>query len=167
VLVVRRGVALESLLAGHQEAGRRGGTPSLPFIEALSLALERSLASLPERMRAVGQLRDLLERSLCEAIPGARVNGSGERVANTTNVMFKGLDGEALLIALDLAGISASSGAACASGSLKPSHVLTSMGRTEAEARASLRFSLGDELQVAQVGEVVRTVTRQVQAQAG
>lgn len=161
-LVVRRGVLLESLLAGHQESGRRGGTPSLPFIEALALALASGVRDLVEHASALEVLRDALESKVLEALPGVRVNGGGERVSNTTNLMFPGTDGEALLIALDLAGVLASSGAACASGSLKASHVLTSMGRSEAEARSSLRFSLGRGVGLAEVAEVVRLLVAQV-----
>ena len=99
------------------------------------------------------------------ALPGVSVNGAGApRVANTSNLHFAGADGEALLIALDLDGISVSAGAACASGSLSASHVLRAQGLSEAQARASLRFSLGPDATQEQVSQVVQALCRHVPA---
>ncbi len=92
----------------------------------------------------VGKLRDELERGLIERVADVRVNGAGgDRTPNTTNITFDGIDGEALVIALDLKGLACSTGAACSSGAVEPSHVLTGIGLSAEEARGSLRFSLG------------------------
>ncbi|XXF75572.1 cysteine desulfurase family protein [Myxococcaceae bacterium GXIMD 01537] len=161
VLVVRKGVDVRPLVPGHQEGGRRGGTQNVPYAEALALALELAQADQERTAARVGALRDAFEREVRAHIDGVTVNGGGApRVANTSNLRFDGADGEALLIALDLEGICASSGAACASGTLKPSHVLTAMGLTPAQAHGSLRFSLGPavtEAEVARVVEALRT----------
>ena len=142
-LFVRRGTPLDPLLVGGKhERRRRAGTENVAGIvglgRAAGLAMEALESGLPER---VARLRDRLEAGLL-AIPGTGVNGGGKRVANTTNVWFDQLEGEALVIALDLKGIAVSGGSACASGSTEPSHVLLAMGLDEERARASLRFSL-------------------------
>lgn len=143
-LIIRRGVPVQALVPGHQEEGRRGGTHNLPYIEALALALELSAGELERSMKQAAELRDRFEAAVREQIPQMVVNGTGApRLPNTSNLRFPGADGEALLIALDLEGICVSAGAACASGSLRPSHVLTAMGLSPAEAQESLRFSLG------------------------
>jgi cysteine desulfurase len=154
VLVVRRGVDVTPLVAGHQENGRRGGTHNVAYIEAFALALE--LSSTPrDGVASISQLRDRLEAGAL-ALPGVTVNGAGApRLSNTSNLHFENADGEALLIALDLEGIHISAGAACASGSLKPSHVLLAMGLTPAQAHASLRFSLGHDTTEAQIDQVI------------
>jgi cysteine desulfurase len=165
LLVVRGGLPLQPLTPGHQEGGRRGGTPNLPFIEALALALERAQAEQPAHAAHVGRLRDRFEQELLARLPGIRVNGAGApRVPNTSNLHFERADGEALLIALDLDGISASAGAACASGSLAASHVLRAQGLTDAQARASLRFSLGPEASEEELAQVVRALCTHVPA---
>ena len=164
-LIVRGGLPLQPLTPGHQEGGRRGGTPNLPYIEALALALELALAEQPAHAARVGRLRDAFEQQVLASLPGVRVNGGGApRVPNTSNLLFEGADGEALLIALDLGGISASAGAACASGSLSASHVLRAQGLSEAQARASLRFSLGPEATDDEVAQVVRALCTHVPA---
>jgi len=164
VLVVRRGVKLEALSPGHQEAGRRGGTPSVAFAEALALALELAQQRLAETAARTSALRNRLEHAVLERTSGARVNGTGPRIPNTTNLRFEGIDAETLLIALDLDGICVSTGAACASGTLQASHVLTAMGLSAQQARSSVRVSFGpsstaDEVDVA-VDALVRHVTR-------
>ncbi|MDX2014771.1 MAG: cysteine desulfurase family protein [Myxococcaceae bacterium] len=144
VLINRRQVDVAALVPGHQENGRRGGTQSVALAEGLVLALEASLAERETEGPRLTALRDELERRVLAALPGARVTGgAAPRVGTTTNLCFPGADGEGLLIALDLEGVCVSTGAACASGSLTPSHVLTSMGLTPAEAQGSLRLSLG------------------------
>ena len=164
-LVVRRGVDLDSLVPGHQEWGRRGGTQDVPGAEALALALELSARTLDASAARVGALRDRFEALARSRLPGVRVNGEGApRVPNTSNLLFEGADGEALLIALDLEGICVSSGAACASGSLSPSHVLLAMGLTSAQAHASLRFSLGPGATEAEVDQVVGALERHLPA---
>jgi len=164
VLIVRRGVKLEALSAGHQEAGRRGGTPSVAFAEALALALELAQQGLAETAGRMAALRNRLEHAVLERTHGAHVNGTAPRVPNTTNLRFDGIDAETLLIALDLDGICVSTGAACASGTLQASHVLTAMGLSPKAARSSLRVSVGprtaaDEVDLA-VDALVRHVTR-------
>jgi cysteine desulfurase len=160
-LVVRKGVDVQGLTPGHQEAGRRGGTQNIPYAEALALALELAQADQEATAARLGALRNTFEREVLARIPDVTVNGEGApRVPNTSNLHFHGADGEALLIALDLEGICVSSGAACASGTLTPSHVLTAMGLTPAQAHGSLRFSMGPgttEAEVERVVEALRT----------
>jgi cysteine desulfurase len=154
VLVVRRGVTLSPLLGGHQERGRRGGTENVAGAAGLATAL--TLCPDDGEQRRIETLRDRFERELCAALPGCEVHGAGAlRVGNTSAVHFPGVDGEALLIALDLAGVCVSLGAACSSGALSPSHVLLAMGCSERQARSSLRFSFGRENTNAEVTRVV------------
>jgi cysteine desulfurase len=161
VLVNRRGVPVAPLVPGHQEDGRRGGTPSVAMAEALALALSHAQDAREVLVARLGALRDRFEREVLQRLPGTLVNGGGAaRVANTSNLRFPGVDGEALLIALDLQGICVSTGAACASGSLSPSHVLTAMGLDSTQVQASLRFSLGP---TATDDEVTRVVDALVQ----
>ncbi len=163
VLVVRKGVDVQGLTPGHQEAGRRGGTQNVPYAEALALALEKAQAAQESTAARVGALRDTFEREVLTSIPDVTVNGGGApRVPNTSNLHFHGADGEALLIALDLEGICVSSGAACASGTLTPSHVLLAMGLTPAQAHGSLRFSLGPDTTEAEVERVVEALRSHV-----
>ena len=146
MLVVWRGLDFHPLIPGHQEGGRRGGTPSVVLCEAAALALELAERDRTTNAARMEQLRDRFERAVLERIPGARVNGYGApRLPNTSNVQFPATDGEALLIALDLEGFSVSLGAACASGTMRPSPVLLAMGLSTDEARSSLRISLGSE----------------------
>jgi cysteine desulfurase len=163
LLVVRRGVAVEAVVPGHQESGRRGGTHNLPYVEALVLALESAHAAVDEEGQRLAELRDRLEREVIAALPGVTVNGAGApRLPNTSNLRFAGADGEALLIGLDLSGVCVSSGAACASGSITPSHVLTAMGLTPTEAHESLRLSLGRTTTAGDVNAVVAALCDQV-----
>ncbi|MDY7224810.1 cysteine desulfurase family protein [Hyalangium rubrum] len=163
VLVVRKGVDVLALTPGHQEAGRRGGTQNVPYAEAFALALELAQAEQEASSARVGALRDAFERAVLSRIPDVTVNGGGVlRVPNTSNLRFQGADGEALLIALDLEGICVSSGSACASGTLTPSHVLTAMGLTPAQAHGSLRFSLGPGTTEAEVERVVEALCTHV-----
>jgi cysteine desulfurase len=163
VLVVRDGVTLEAVVPGHQEKGRRGGTHNLPYVEALVLALESAASALSSSVPELTALRDRLEREVMARVPGVAVNGAGApRLPNTSNLRFAGADGEALLIGLDLAGVCVSSGAACASGSITPSHVLTAMGLTPNEAHQSLRLSIGRTNTAADVDAVVSALCDQV-----
>ncbi|MCK8496766.1 cysteine desulfurase family protein [Myxococcus fulvus] len=163
VLVVRKGVDVRALTPGHQEGGRRGGTQNIPLAEALALALELAASEQPQVASRVGALRDAFERAVLAQVPGVVVNGAGApRVPNTSNLRFEGVEGEALLIALDIEGICVSMGAACASGTLTPSHVLRAMGLSAAEARGSLRFSLGSETREDDVRQVVDALRRHV-----
>ncbi len=165
VLVVRRGVDLAALTPGHQELGRRGGSANVPYAEAFAVALELAAQEQPAYAQRLTALRDGFEAQVRARIPGVHVNaGAAPRVANTSSLRFEGADGEAILIALDLAGIRASSGAACASGSLTPSHVLVAMGLSSAQAHESLRFSLGRETTQDEVSQVVEELARAVPA---
>jgi cysteine desulfurase len=148
-LYVRKGTALEAqLYGGRHERSRRAGTENVAGIVGLGRAAEIALSGLqqggPER---IGELRDRLERELLQ-VEASGVNGSGvgpARVPGTANIYFEGIEGEALVIALDLKGLAVSSGAACSSGALEPSHVLLAMGLKPEWARASIRFSLGKQ----------------------
>lgn len=143
-LIVRRGVELAPLVGGHQERGRRGGTENVASAVGFAAALELAIAEHAATATHTANLRNLLEDELVQALPGLRINGAGaKRLPNTSSISFPGVDGEALLIALDLAGVNASLGAACASGALSPSHVLLAMGLSAREARSALRFSFG------------------------
>jgi cysteine desulfurase len=144
-LVARRGrEPAPLLLGGPQERRRRGGTENVPGIAGLGAACALAARELPERTLRWGALRDRLWDGIREKIPRVRRNGSAANaLCNTLNVEIEGASGEILVQALDLEGIAASTGAACASGSLHPSHVLEAMGRSAAAARSSLRFSVG------------------------
>jgi cysteine desulfurase len=132
------------VVGGGQERGRRGGTESVASIVAFGRAAELAMANLPDENTRVRALRDRLEDGILGAIPGTSRNGAKEpRLPNTTNLAFEGVEAEGILMLLDQAGICASSGSACTTGSLDPSHVLTAMGCSAARARSSIRFSLG------------------------
>jgi cysteine desulfurase len=144
-LFVRKGREIDPLLYGGQnERGRRAGTENVAAIAGLGQACELVRSDLAETSAYVSELRDRLEKGLLARIPGARVNGdAARRVPNTSSLMLPGVESESVIIALDLAGLACSAGAACSSGAVDPSHVLTAIGLTPAEARASLRLSLG------------------------
>jgi cysteine desulfurase len=144
-LYVRSGTRLApQAFGGHHERDRRPGTENVPGIVAIGRAAELALAKLPAEPARLAALRDRFEQAILDSIPATRVNGAAApRVANTTNITFSFIEGESLVIALDLQGIACSTGAACSSGAIEPSHVLTAIGLPPAEARASLRFSLG------------------------
>ena len=143
-LWVKPGLPLAPVLGGSQERGRRAGTENLPGIAGLGAAIEVATARVAEEGRRLGALRDRLEAGLLAEVPGARVNGAGApRLPNTLSITLPEVDAEALLIALDLEGVCASAGSACHSGSSRPSPVLAAMGLSAAEARATLRLSLG------------------------
>jgi cysteine desulfurase len=144
-LYIRGGTRLRQLLyGGHHQRGFRPGTENVAGIVGLGIAAEIARESLTADARRVSALRDKLEQGLLACVPHARVNGgAASRTPNTTNLVFPGIEGEALLIALDLKGLACSTGAACSSGAVEPSHVLTAIGLPPEEARASLRFSLG------------------------
>ena len=144
-LYVRGGTRVRQLLyGGHHQRGFRPGTENVAGIVGLGKAAEMARMSLADDARRTSALRDGLQRGLLELVPHSRVNGGrAARTPNTTNLVFPGVEGEALLIALDLKGLACSTGAACSSGAVEPSHVLTAIGLPAEEARASLRFSLG------------------------
>jgi cysteine desulfurase len=144
-LYVRAGTPLAPQFhGGHHERDRRPGTENVPGIVGLGKAAEFARINVSSESKRVGELRDRLEQNLLAAIPSVRVNGDSRgRVANTSNLAFSGAGGEALVIALDLQGIACSTGAACSSGAIEPSHVLLAIGLSSDDARSSLRFSLG------------------------
>ena len=144
-LYVRGGTRLRQLLyGGHHQRGFRPGTENVAGIVGLGKAAEIARKSLADDAQRISTLRDNLQQRLLQRVPQSRVNGgAAPRTPNTTNLVFPGVEGEALLIALDLKGLACSTGAACSSGAVEPSHVLTAIGLPPEEARASLRFSLG------------------------
>jgi cysteine desulfurase len=144
VLYVRKGTRLAPyMLGGHQEAGRRAGTENVPGIVGLGKACELAAESFEQENSKVKDLRDKLEGAILDKCPDSRLNGDKEnRLPNTTNISFEYIEGEAILLMLDQYGICASSGSACTSGSLEPSHVLRAMGVPFTAAHGSIRFSL-------------------------
>ncbi len=159
-LMLRGSVAIEPLMyGGHQERDRRPGTVNVPAAVAMGVAAEAAVRDLESEQARLAGLRDRLESMILDRIPGTGVNGGGApRLANTTNIYFDGVNAEALLIALDLKGFAVSTGSACSSGAVEPSHVLTALGLSRDRARASLRFSLGRANTVEQVEALVEAV---------
>jgi cysteine desulfurase len=132
------------IIGGHQERGKRGGTENVPHIVAFGRAAELAMEKLDEENTRVRALRDRLENTILSTIPNTIRNGAKEsRLPNTTNIAFEFVEAEAILLLLDGLGICASSGSACTTGSLDPSHVLTAMGLSPMRARGCVRFSLG------------------------
>lgn len=164
-LYVRPGTPLEPMLfGGHHERDRRPGTENVPGIVGLGKAAELARTHLNEDATRMAALRDRLETALLDAIPDARVNGErARRVCNTTNVTFTGAGGEALLIALDLEGLACSTGAACSSGSVEPSHVLIAIGLSDDDARSTLRFSLGRGTTRDEIDKAIEIIPRVVE----
>jgi len=143
VLYARQGTRLTPFLTGgSHERKRRAGTENVPGIIGLGIAGSLASERLPEMSTRVAELRDHLESSIRTRIPGVSVNGRMSRLPNITNLSFAGIEGEAALIALDLEGVAVSTGSACSSGSLEPSHVLAAMGLRPEVVQGSLRFSL-------------------------
>ncbi len=147
-LYVRKGTMLRPILyGGSHERSRRAGTENVPGIVALGKAAEIAIDGFAAgEVAKMAQMRDRLQAAILRSVESAAVNGSGApRVPNTTNVYFDYIEGEAMVIALDLKGLAVSTGAACSSGAIEPSHVLTAMGLRADRARASIRFSLGKQ----------------------
>lgn len=146
------------IYGGHQERGRRGGTENVPLIVGLGKAAELAAKHLSDYDRRVRPLRDALEDGILSAIPTTELNGNKtERLSNTTNITFHGVESEALLLLLDQAGICASSGSACLADSPEPSHVIAAM-KPGPIARQSVRFSLSPENTLAEIRDTVATV---------
>jgi cysteine desulfurase len=141
---IRRGTKIRPfVIGGHQEKGRRGGTENVPYIVGLGIACELAMKNIEKENIYVRKLRDKLENSLLANTPNARLNGHKTmRLPNTSNLSFEYVEGEAILLHLSELGICASSGSACTSGSLEPSHVLRAMGVPFTAAHGSVRFSL-------------------------
>ena len=160
VLYAKRGIALDSLInGGAQERGKRAGTENLPAIVGMAAALEQATAKLDDYAAKLIPLRDKLIAGL-DKIPYSELNGDREhRLPATVNFCFEGIEGESLLLLLDDKGICASSGSACTSGSLDPSHVLLAIGRPHEVAHGSLRLSLGDDVTEADIDYIIQAVT--------
>jgi cysteine desulfurase len=165
-LYIRKGTKLDPLVhGGHHERNRRAGTENVPGIVGLGKAAELGAGEMSEEAKKLATLRDRLQEGILDRIPEVRVNArNAERLPGTLSACFKYVEGESILLGLDLKGIAASSGSACSSGAIEPSHVLTAMGVPPEEARGSVRFSLGrqnTEQEVDRVvGEMVAILTR-------
>ena len=144
VLYIKKGTRLSPyMLGGHQEAGKRAGTENVPGIVGLGKACELAAKNIEEESEKVKHLRDKLENAILQQCPDSMLNGDKDnRLPNTSNISFEFIEGEAILLMLDKFGICASSGSACTSGSLEPSHVLRAMGVPFTAAHGSIRFSL-------------------------
>lgn len=163
-LYVRQGVPVGRIqFGGHHERDRRPGTENVPGAVGLAASLALLARDFDREVERLARLRDRLEQRIRARIPEVRINGEGAcRCANTSNLCFRGVDGEALLIALDLAGFAVSSGAACSSGASEPSHVLTAIGLSRRDARSSLRISMGRVNTEEQVDALVETLVEAV-----
>ena len=161
-LYARRGVRVRPLVrGGHQERGRRAGTENVPGIVGLGKAAELALKYLGEEQTRVRGMRDRLEKSLVASIERAMVTGdAGNRLPNTSNIAFEFIEGEAILLLLSRVGIAASSGSACTSGALEPSHVLRAMKVPYTAAHGAIRFSLSRDNQEADVDRVIEEMPR-------
>lgn len=160
VLYIRKGIRISNLIyGGAQERGLRAGTENLPGIVGLGKAIELAVAELPEYAERMTALRDKLIDGILNSIPDVQLNGHRtQRLPGNVNVSVRYVEGEALLMRLDLAGIAASSGSACTSGSLDPSHVLLAIGLPHEIAHGSLRLSLGNETTEEDVDYVIETL---------
>lgn len=146
VLYIKKGVRMPSLIhGGAQERGRRAGTDNVPGMVGLGAAIELAVRNMPESAKRIAALRDKLMKGILERVPECRVNGSlTDRLPNNLNICFRYIESESILLGLDLEGIACSSGSACNSGSLDPSHVLLAIGLTHEQANGALRLTLGD-----------------------
>jgi cysteine desulfurase len=164
-LYVRKGTRLSPVtFGGHHERDRRPGTENVPGIVAFGAAADLAVRTLAADAERIGALRDRLETAILDRIPSTGINGARwNRTPNTTNLYFDGIDGEALVIALDLRGFAVSTGAACSSGAIAPSHVLTAIGLSADRARASMRFSLGRSNTAEQVDALIDAISASVQ----
>ncbi|GAC1660984.1 MAG: cysteine desulfurase NifS [Candidatus Acidiferrum sp.] len=164
-LYIRGGTRLRQLLfGGHHQRGFRPGTENVAGIVGLGKAAEIARQSLADEATRLSALRDHLQAKLLQRVPHARANSAlAPRTPNTTNIIFPGIEGEALLIALDLKGLACSTGAACSSGAVEPSHVLTAIGLAPEDARASLRFSLGRHTTTEEIDFALRVIPEAVE----
>ncbi len=162
-LYARRGIVLTNIIdGGAQERGKRAGTENVPAIMGMAAALEEACAHIPETSARLSALRDRLIAGL-DRIPYSELNGdAARRLPSNVNFCFEGIEGESLLLLLDDKGISASSGSACTSGSLDPSHVLLAIGRPHEVAHGSLRLSLGEDATEEQIDYLIDSVTEVV-----
>jgi cysteine desulfurase len=165
-LYVRRGVRLMSQnIGGHQERERRGGTESVPLIVAFGVAAELAKKELKERNERLQKMRDRFESGVFEKISDVVVNGNREnRLPHLSNISFRFIEGEGLLINLDLQGIAVSTGSACSSGSLEPSPVIRALGRNDELARGAIRFSFGKDNTEEDVDYVLEVLPKAVES---
>ena len=160
-LYVNRRARHTPLLRGSQENGRRGGTQNMASVVAFGKAAELALAQLDTYAAQLGSLRDQFEQSLLGTVKNVcRNGGAAHRLPNTSNLSFSGIEAESALLLFDRAGLGCSAGSACSSGSIHPSHVLTAMGRSREESRASLRFSLGRTTTAADIDRALEIIPR-------
>jgi cysteine desulfurase len=161
-LYVKRGARFKPLLrGGHQERGRRAGTENTPGVVGLGKAAELAIAHMADEQTRVKALRDRLESVILQRVPNCFVNGDPrERLPNTTNIAFEYVEGEAILLHLTRAGIAASSGSACTSGSLEPSHVMRAMNVPFTAAHGSIRFSLSRDTVAEDVDQVIEALPK-------
>ena len=165
VLYIRRGLKIENLIhGGAQERGRRAGTENVPGIVGLAKAMELAYTDFDVKIEKMTKLRDKLIHGLLERIPYTRLNGHPTmRLANNTNIGVEYVEGESLLLLLDMNGISGSSGSACTSGSLDPSHVLLAIGLPHEKAHGSVRFTLGNQNTEEEIDKVLEVMPGIVQ----
>ena len=166
-LYVRKGIVLPNLIhGGGQEKGRRAGTENVPAIVGLARAVEDACADIPAKIRRISAIRDHIIDGILSSVPASRLNGGIEhRLAGNINISFLGVEGESLLLMLDMNGICASSGSACTSGSLDPSHVLLSLGLPHEVAHGSMRLSIADPITMEDgdyIIEVVKAVVEKI-----
>jgi cysteine desulfurase len=156
-LYVRGGVEIQSLMfGGRHEKALRPGTENVPAAAGLAAAIQEASSLLTCESDRLSRLRDRLEQGIRAVVPQLTVNGAGApRLPNTTNLCFHGIEGEAMVIALDMRGFAVSSGSACSSGAVEPSHVLTAMGLSRPDAKSSVRISLGRSNTEAQVDALI------------
>ncbi len=159
-LYVRKGTRIDPLISGgQQERGLRAGTENVPAIVGLGKAIMEAVGSLQMNAERAAFLRDRLADGILSTVPDTSLNGAKDgRLPNNCSIRFGGIDGEALLLRLDLAGIAASSGSACTAGSQEISHVLRAIGLSEEEAKGSLRLTVGPENTEGEIAEAVRTI---------
>jgi cysteine desulfurase len=161
---IRRGARLLPIMTGGKhERSRRAGTENVAGIAGLGVAADLARLKMDAEATRLSALRDRLERGILGAVSGTAVNGSGERVPNTTNISFDRVEAESLLIALDLEGVAVSTGSACSSGTLEPSHVLKAMGFPAHRTQNSIRFSLGAANTEAEIDHVIGVLPRIVE----
>jgi cysteine desulfurase len=164
-LYVRRGTRLSPQnVGGHQERERRGGTEAVPFIVAFGEAARLTRIELEERAARIQLLRDRFESGVAERVPDIVFNGDRERrLPGISNISFRYIEGEGLLINLDMQGVAVSTGSACSSGSLEPSPVIRALGRDDELARGSIRFSLGKDTTAEEIAYVLEALPRAVE----
>jgi len=163
-LYLSTGVEIQPVISGGgQERGIRSGTPNVPAIVGLAQAVEDSCKNIPEKTARLTAVRDRIIRGILENTKGSCLNGDSRlRVCNNINISFPGVSGEMLLLLLDKMGICASSGSACAAGSLDPSHVLLAMGRSREMAKGSLRLTVGEDITDEEADYIVKSVVKAV-----